>query len=409
VRQAPAAATPGWRRHLPRQLLQAALWGAYGVLTLWLFTANLGLVSGLVAIAVALAAGLWAGSELLRALILRRHWLRLPAPTLAWRLLVAVALLAAAIQLAIYLLVGIGQALDWLRMPAQPVGGYSLGAVFVYWFNTAVLLLLWGAVWTGAAALGQSRSEAMARLRAEAQRRGLELDLLRARLNPHFVFNALNNVRALINEDPGRARELVTRLSNTLRHALQHSQRERVSLAEEWAVMQDYLAVETAHFEQRLRIEADLDPALAGVELPPMFLQLLVENAIKHGIARTPGGGVLRVQARRGEGGGLRLLVENPGQLAPAPAAGGDGGRVGDRVAPDAGTDAGPLRGPRWSPQGATGNAGGIGEGSDGGGVGGGVGLAWLRARIGTLGPDARFRLWSPQPGLVRAELALPA
>jgi hypothetical protein len=273
----------------------------------------------------------------------------------------------------------------------------------------------------------------MARLRAEAQRRGLELDLLRARLNPHFVFNALNNVRALINEDPGRARELVTRLSNTLRHALQHSQRERVSLAEEWAVMQDYLAVEAVHFEQRLRIEAELDPALAGVELPPMFLQLLVENAIKHGIARTPGGGLLRVQARRGEGGGLQLVVENPGHLAvhaaaPAVAAGGEGGRPGRElpVVPPAAGDAGAVDRVVASSQGAAGGeidrvcdsrlgaAGGVvgrTEKSSHGGDsvdGGGVGLAWLRARIETLGPAARFALWSPQPGLVRAELALP-
>lgn len=361
-----AVATPGWRAHLPRQLVHAAVWGGFGALSVWLFTASAGLHSGLVAIAVVLSAGLWAGSEALRALALRRGWLALPAPALVWRLFLAVAVLAAAIQALIHLVLATGLAMGWLGMPPQ-AAGYGPGAVAVYWFNTAVMLLLWSAVWAGDAAQRQSRHEAMGRLQAEAERRRLELDLLRARLNPHFVFNALNNVRALINEDPARARELVTRLSNTLRHALQHSQRERVTLAEEWAVMQDYLAVEAVHFEQRLQVEAELDPALAGFELPPMFLQLLVENAIKHGVARTRGGGLLRVTARRADDGGLHLAVENPGRLD------------------------------------------GPGETAEEAPATGGVGLAWLRTRIAELGPAARFRLWSPQPGRVRAELALPA
>ncbi|MBX3726502.1 MAG: histidine kinase [Xanthomonadales bacterium] len=361
-----AAAASGWRAHLVRQLIHAVIWGGFCALSIWLFTASAGLFSGLVVIAVVLSAGLWMSSEATRALVLRRGWLALSPLALAWRLILVVAALAAAIQALIHLVLATGLALGWLRMPVQGAG-YGPGAIAVYWFNTAVMLLLWTAVWAGQAAQRQSRRDSMGRLQAEAERRRLELDLLRARLNPHFVFNALNNVRALINEDPARARELVTRLSNTLRHALQHSQRERVTLAEEWAVMQDYLAVEAVHFEQRLQVDAGLDPALAGFELPPMFLQLLVENAIKHGIARTPGGGLLQVAARRGEAGGLHLTVENPGHLK----------QVDEVVSEPSPT--------------------------------GGVGLAWLRTRIAGLGPAARFRLWSPQPGRVRAELALPA
>jgi signal transduction histidine kinase len=358
---APAEAG-GWRRHLPRQLLQAAVWGSYGALSVWLFTRSAGLYSGLVMIALVLAVGLWVAAELVRSLFRRRGWLRLPPASLALRLLAAVAILAAVIQLLIFALLHLGLATRLLEMPGG-VSGYTSVMAFVYWFNTGVLLLLWGTVWVGYAALRQSRQDVLARLRAEAEHRRLELESLRARLNPHFVFNALNNVRALINEDPDRARELVTRLSNTLRHALQHSQRERVTLAEEWAVMQDYLAVEAVQFERRLQVEAELDPALAGFVLPPMLLQLLVENAIKHGIACTPGGGLLRVEARRDAQGGLQLRVENPGRLQDMPGAG----------------------------------------------VGTGVGLAWLRAQIEGLGLSAHFRLWTPLPGWVRAELVLPA
>jgi len=151
----------------------------------------------------------------------------------------------------------------------------------------------------------------MAQLRAEAQRATLEHQALRARLNPHFVFNALNNLRALINEDPARARDMVTHLSSTLRHALVHTDGGWVTLAEEWRVVQDYLAVEAIHYEDRLRVHTDIEPAALSARLPPMALQLLVENAIKHGIAVHPGGGELTIRVRL-DGGWLRVAVDNP-------------------------------------------------------------------------------------------------
>lgn len=140
--------------------------------------------------------------------------------------------------------------------------------------------------------------------------------MLRAQINPHFLFNALNNLRALVNEDPARAREMLTRLSNTLRHTLQHSARERVPLADELAVVRDYVALEQLHHEERLRVDWQVDPAAMAASVPPMLLQLLVENAIKHGIARTPGGGVVDVRIAR-DGEKLSLAVGNPGQWKP--------------------------------------------------------------------------------------------
>lgn len=348
-----------WRGHLPRQLLQALVWGGYGGLSLWQFRRFAGDESGLSFVAIGLTIGLWAGSEALRALVLRRGWLQRSGGALAIRLLLAVILVAALIQLLIAGLLLGGMALGWLSMPGG-VADYRLGTSLGYWFNTAVMLGAWLAIWVGVAARRKARENELALLRAESARRGLELEALRARLNPHFVFNALNNVRALINEDPARAREMVTRLSNTLRHALQHSQRDMVRLQEEWAVMQDYLAVEAVHFEGRLQAELVLDPACAGVELPPMLLQGLVENAIKHGIAITPGGGALRVVAAP-LGKGVKLVVENPGRL-------------------DARST----------------------EGS-------GVGLAWLRQRLEGRQPPARFELQQLAPDTVRATLELPA
>jgi LytS/YehU family sensor histidine kinase len=256
----------------------------------------------------------------------------------------------------------VGLPRDWFIL-AGGAAPYSAGASFGYWLNTALTLGLWIGVWIVFRALGQSRRDELGRLRAESATRALELDALRARLNPHFVFNALNNVRALINEDAERARTLVTHLSSTLRHALVHSQRDRVSLAEEWAVVGDYLAVEAVHFEQRLRLDLFLDPRLQTRQVPPMLLQVLVENAIKHGIACTPGGGLLRLHVApcaTTSAQAWLVIVENPGRLLAA----------------------------SHTVAGST-----------------GIGLAWLRQQIERISPTPRFALIQTDPQRVRAEL----
>lgn len=364
-----------------RLLWQVLVWGGYGALTLALFVRNAGLASGMVWIAAVLALGLLLASEALRALVLRRQWLQGSPWRLIGHLLWLVVVLAALVQVAIYLALASALNLGWASLPGG-LAGYTPAAVFLYWFNTAIVLGLWTAIWVGVAALAQSRRNELARLRAESERRALELEALRARLNPHFVFNALNNVRALINEDAGRARELVTRLSNTLRHALVHSQQAQVRLAEEWAVIQDYLAVEAVQFERRLQVDAWMDPVLADCELPPMLLQLLVENAIKHGIARTPGGGTLRILAER-VGERVRLRVDNPGHLV-----GRSQSPSGVAADPPAATKAGANRGL-----------------DQGDAEGAGIGLAWLRSQLERLQATPQFRLYAPEAGIVRAEL----
>jgi hypothetical protein len=295
-----------------RAFLQALIWGAYGALALTLGFRTGGFYSGVLLIALWIGGGLWLCSEALRALALRRRWLEGSGALLALRVVGAVIALAALLQLTLYVVLTAGLRLGWLALPSG--ADYRPAAAFMYWLNSAMPLALWAAGWVSVQALARWRAGEIARLKAEAARSALELDALRARLNPHFVFNALNNLRALINEDRERAREMVTRLSNTLRHALDHGAESSATLAEELAVVDDYLAIEQVHFEQRLRIERAIDPAALPLRLPPMLLQLLVENAIKHGVARTPGGGVLRIEAVVASG-ALRIVVENPGRI----------------------------------------------------------------------------------------------
>lgn len=297
-----------------RTAIQALLWGSYVGLSLAMI-ASFGTVSGsMVFTMVFVGVGLWLASETLRALALRRAWLEQPPRALLLRLLLAPALFAFALQGMVFVVNRVGVLLGLLEFPPGMPRGWSV--LLTYALNTSVLLWLWLAVWVGVHMLTRWRLGEIAKWQAEAAARALELQVLRAQVNPHFLFNALNNLRALINEDPARAREMLSRLSNTLRHTLQHSAKERVPLADELAVVRDYVALEQLHHEERLRVDWQVDPATAGASVPPMLLQLLVENAIKHGVARTPGGGVVGIVIAR-DGERLRIAVGNPGQWKP--------------------------------------------------------------------------------------------
>lgn len=295
-------------------ILNSIIWAVYAGISAGLGAVfGGGLSSGMLLISLALTFFLWLGSGMLWSLANRLDWFELDGRALAVRLLVAIGVIAMATQAGIAALLVPALHLHWVNLPnATP---YSWGRLIGYWINTCLLLGMWTVAWVGRRALRRARDSEIATLKAESARGALELDALRARLNPHFVFNALNNVRALILEDPQRARELVTRLSASLRHALEHSQREWTTLREELAVVDDYLAVESVHYEERLRVSIGVDSAALDARLPPMALQLLVENAIKHGIARTAGGGLLSLQAAR-SGEVLIIDVTNPGRLS---------------------------------------------------------------------------------------------
>lgn len=145
-----------------------------------------------------------------------------------------------------------------------------------------------------------------------------ELRALKSQVNPHFLFNSLNSLRALIDEDAPRARESVTRLANMLRYSLQSGQLETVPFEDELRIVEDYLALEQIRHENRLRVRWEIAPAARAASLPPMLLQTLVENAVKYGISVRRGGGEIGIAAQIC-GDDLVLRVTNPGTLgAPA-------------------------------------------------------------------------------------------
>jgi hypothetical protein len=141
--------------------------------------------------------------------------------------------------------------------------------------------------------------------------REAQLAALRAQIRPHFLFNSLNSISALASADPPRAQEMCVRLADFLRTSLSVGERKSISMAEELALSRSYLGVEALRFGARLKFDEDLDELGNACQIPPLLLQPLIENAIRHGIATRVEGGTVRVSSARG-GGRLRILIENP-------------------------------------------------------------------------------------------------
>jgi two-component system LytT family sensor kinase len=154
-----------------------------------------------------------------------------------------------------------------------------------------------------------------------------ELRALRAQINPHFLFNSLNTIADLIVRDPPRAEAMTLRLASVFRHVLAHSFRPLTSVREEIDFLRTYLYIEEARFGDRLQVEIELAPEVAGELIPSLILQPLVENALKHGLGPKPGPGRLWISARA-EGGQIRLTVEDDG-MGPRPDAGREGSGLG--------------------------------------------------------------------------------
>src|SRR5262245_11947028 len=164
--------------------------------------------------------------------------------------------------------------------------------------------------------------EIQSRLRAEEERsaraRALqaeaELTALRAQLNPHFLFNTLHTLLALVREDPARAERALEQFGDLLRYSLrvQQETRDEGPFAEEWKFVRDYLALEQLRLGERLRLQVDVRPETLDCAVPVFCLQPLVENAIRHGIAPQARGGTLTIAVRL-ENGAVELSVEDDG------------------------------------------------------------------------------------------------
>jgi LytS/YehU family sensor histidine kinase len=193
-----------------------------------------------------------------------------------------------------------------ISRPALVSGGI-VGVVFL--IGVLLYLLSTGLHYAMLSAEATREAERRA-AEARTLAREAELHSLRLQLNPHFLFNSLHSISALTTLDGVRARDMCLRLAGFLRNSLELGARESIPLRDEVALARSYLEVEQARFGERLLVEADIEPSCEECPAPPLLLQPLVENAVKHGIAGLVEGGTVRLAARR-ESGAVTIVVEN--------------------------------------------------------------------------------------------------
>jgi len=278
-RTAPAPSRLYW-------ICQAAGWGSFVVYTLvfylafaaprWEIVASITLIDGLLCPAI---------THGLRALMHRLGWPRLSTRSLLPRAAAAAVVLAATVAVLVLIVAHLIPG----NRGFDRTGAFWMFVTFLWAFSGWLLIYF---------AVHLRRQRDARELELSLDARNAQLDLLRAQVNPHFLFNCLNSVRGLIPENPERAAAMVTSLSDLLRYSLQSERTHTVSLAEELAIVHEYVSLERVRFEDRLHFESVVAPGALDTRVPPMLVQMLVENAVKHGIADLPRGGVVHLEAR---------------------------------------------------------------------------------------------------------------
>jgi hypothetical protein len=192
---------------------------------------------------------------------------------------------------------------EWLRdgMPGTIIG----------WF---VIYLVWTVLYVAIVMRRHAVQAEIEKLTLELNVKDAELRALQAQVNPHFFFNSLNSIRALLYQDAQAAADVIDRLAGMMRYTLQSGRSDTVPLAEEMEAVRNYLAIEKIRFEERLQLSESIEQGLEQMALPPMALQTLVENAVKYGVECSVAPCELRISAKR-EGDQMQLMVSNQGHL----------------------------------------------------------------------------------------------
>ncbi|CAN5193636.1 histidine kinase [soil metagenome] len=181
--------------------------------------------------------------------------------------------------------------------------------VFVLTVINALVFFLWSALYF----IYNYFERYNTSLKLEASVREIELNNLKSQLNPHFIFNALNSIRALVDENPSKSKQAINQLSNILRNSLSTGKRGLTKFDDELKIVKDYLGLESIRFEERLKTEFEIDPDSREFLVPPLMIQTLVENGIKHGIAKLTAGGIIQMKTMV-HNDRLTIQVRNSGQ-----------------------------------------------------------------------------------------------
>lgn len=240
-----------------------------------------------------------------RAFIKQQRWLRMNPGSVIPRM-VAGSAVCGLIYTLLY-----GSIADLFLPGIEPVLNFDNFVLISNILNFTFLMLSWNLLYFGFHLFENYRIQEIRNLQLKASMAEIELNQLKSQLNPHFMFNAMNSIRALIDEDPARAREALTLLSVILRNTLIQGRKKEITLGEEMDIVRKYLSLEKMRFEERLLVEISMDEELRRLPFPPLLLQTIAENGIKHGISKLPAGGLLRITAKKSNGGAIVEVFNN--------------------------------------------------------------------------------------------------
>ncbi len=193
----------------------------------------------------------------------------------------------------------------------------SFEILFVNFINISLVFFMWAAIYFAYQYFQKYNRAEVEKLALKLQVKEAELGVLKSQINPHFMFNALNNIRALILENQEQARTMLTHLSDILRYSLSYTESEKVSLESELEIVRYYFELASIQYEDRLKYSISVPDDLRQIKIPPMLIQLLVENGIKHGISVLPKGGNIEISIKK-EGDLMKIKVSNTGTLDPS-------------------------------------------------------------------------------------------
>lgn len=245
-----------------------------------------------------------------RILLIRYQWIYLPMPKLIPSVILSVFLMG----LTIYVLrLPITFVLGELFEPVTPLNltqalriSQVLGLSSIY----AFLFFLWTVFYFTYHYFERYNTS----LKYDASMIEIELNNLKSQLNPHFIFNALNSIRALIDENPSKSKQAINQLSNILRSSLASDKKGLTKFEDELKIVKDYLGLESIRFEERLKTEFNIHPESQKFLVPPLMIQTLVENGIKHGISKLTPGGIIQLKTVV-ENSHLKILIRNSGHF----------------------------------------------------------------------------------------------
>ena len=250
-----------------------------------------------------------------RHIAIRRGWLQMPVASLLKRMVIATVVLSALYTgcgiidkpLELYLKTG--------KASLTFIEGHP-GHIFVDFLYYLFVFGLWLSLYLTAHFVRERRRAEIDSLQLAAALSESRLHALQAQINPHFLFNSLNSLRALIDDSPDRARDAVTRLASVLRYSLSVDNRKTVPLKMELEAATDYLELERIRFEDRLTVRKNIGPNTLNCAIPPMLVQTLFENAIKHGVSKNEGSSVLSIDVTaEPDSKRVRIVVQNQGDL----------------------------------------------------------------------------------------------